>query len=215
MAEFNYSARNQQGQSVHGKMEASSESTVADALRQRQLVPVIIEPQAIPSKGLSMELWQGRVTLTELIMFCRQMYALMKAGIPMIRAIEGLAQSTHSSRLQQVLFKLGEELEKGRTLSVAMSTHPKVFNRLMISIVHVGENTGRLDEAFQQLTDYFEQEQETRKQIKQATRYPTFVLLALAVAMVILNLLVIPQFASMFARINCHRGRHLTYPTSV
>ncbi|MCH8537447.1 MAG: type II secretion system F family protein [Alkalimonas sp.] len=202
MAEFHYSARDQQGKPILGKMEASSESSVADALRQRQLVPVTIEAKAEPGKGLAVELWQRRVSLTELIMFCRQMYALMKAGIPMIRAIEGLALSTHSSRLKQVLSQLGEELEKGRTLSVAMSTHPKVFNRLMISIVHVGENTGRLDEAFQQLTDYFEQEQETRKQIKQATRYPTFVLLALAVAMVILNLLVIPQFATMFARFN-------------
>lgn len=202
MAEFHYSARDQEGKPVLGKMEASNESSVADALRQRQLVPVTIEAKAQAGKGLAIELWQKRISLTELIMFCRQMYALMKAGIPMIRAIEGLALSTHSKRLKQVLSQLGEELEKGRTLSVAMSTHPKVFNRLMISIVHVGENTGRLDEAFQQLTDYFEQEQETRKQIKQATRYPTFVLLALAVAMVILNLLVIPQFASMFARFN-------------
>lgn len=202
MAEFHYSARDDKGQPVHGKMDASTESSVADALRQRHLVPVTIVAQSEPTLSLSVTLWQRKVTLTELIMFCRQMYALMKAGIPMIRAIEGLAASTQSGSLQQVLTALSDELEKGRTLSVAMSTHPKVFNRLMISIVHVGENTGRLDEAFQQLTDYFEQEQETRKQIKQATRYPTFVLLALAVAMVILNLLVIPQFATMFARFN-------------
>ncbi|MBU2223074.1 MAG: type II secretion system F family protein, partial [Gammaproteobacteria bacterium] len=75
-------------------------------------------------------------------------------------------------------------------------------NRLIVSIVHVGENTGRLDDAFSQLSDYFEQEMETRKQIKQATRYPMFVLLAIVAAMVILNLFVIPQFANMFARFN-------------
>ncbi|MBU1436224.1 MAG: type II secretion system F family protein, partial [Gammaproteobacteria bacterium] len=95
-----------------------------------------------------------------------------------------------------------DQLEKGRNLSVAMASHPKVFNRLIVSIVHVGENTGRLDDAFSQLSDYFEQEMETRKQIKQATRYPMFVLLAIVAAMVILNLFVIPQFANMFARFN-------------
>jgi MSHA biogenesis protein MshG len=97
---------------------------------------------------------------------------------------------------------LASELESGRSLSVAMASHPKVFSRLIISLVHVGENTGRLDDAFLQLTFYFEQELETRKQIKQATRYPIFVLFALAVAMVILNIFVIPQFANMFARFN-------------
>lgn len=203
MAEFRYQARDNQGRSVQGQIDAGSEAGVADMLRQRQLIPVLIE--AMPQQA-STEIrwlqWRRGINLTELTMFCRQMYALMKAGIPMIRAIEGLASSTSSPRLQQVLHELSDELEKGRTLSVAMSAHPKVFSRLVVSIVHVGENTGRLDEAFLQLSEYLEQEQETRKQIKQATRYPTFVLIALAVAMVILNLLVIPQFASMFARFN-------------
>ncbi|SEB00444.1 type II secretion system F family protein [Alkalimonas amylolytica] len=203
MAEFRYQARDSQGRAVQGQIEAGSEGGVADMLRQRQLIPVAIEavPQQATTEIRWLQLSRG-ISLTELTMFCRQMYALMKAGIPMIRAIEGLANSTSSSRLQQVLHELEGELEKGRTLSVAMSAHPKVFTRLVVSIVHVGENTGRLDEAFLQLSEYLEQEQETRKQIKQATRYPTFVLIALAVAMVILNLLVIPQFASMFARFN-------------
>ncbi|MCC5826045.1 type II secretion system F family protein [Alkalimonas sp.] len=203
MAEFRYQARDSQGRAVQGQIEAGSEGGVADLLRQRQLIPVSIEalPQQAATEIRWLQ-WSRGISLTELTMFCRQMYALMKAGIPMIRAIEGLANSTSSPRLQQILLELEGELEKGRTLSVAMSAHPKVFTRLVVSIVHVGENTGRLDEAFLQLSEYLEQEQETRKQIKQATRYPTFVLIALAVAMVILNLLVIPQFASMFARFN-------------
>jgi MSHA biogenesis protein MshG len=101
-----------------------------------------------------------------------------------------------------VLLDLAEQLEKGRTLSAAMAQHPKIFSRLVVSIVHVGENTGRLDESFLQLSSYFEQEMETKKQIKQATRYPTFVLFAIAVAMVLMNMLVIPQFATMFAKFN-------------
>lgn len=204
MAHFQYKARDNNGNAVTGEIEAGSESAAADILRRRSYIPLTIQRHDITVKPTlkTGSLFQRKVSLTDLIMLSRQMYSLMKAGIPIIRAIEGLAQSTSSERLQQVLLELVEQLENGRNLSQAMAAHPKVFSRLMVSIVHVGENTGRLDEAFLQLTYYFEQELETRKQIKQATRYPIFVLLTLVVAMFILNLAVIPQFANMFAKFN-------------
>ncbi|RVU33063.1 type II secretion system F family protein [Rheinheimera riviphila] len=203
MANYRYAARDQNGQMQNGVIEAGSETTAADLLSRRLLIPLQIE--LIPDKSApwwQMSLSQPKVGLMELIVFARQMYSLMRAGIPIIRAIRGLADSTASKALKLVLSDLADQLEKGRNLSVAMASHPKVFNRLIVSIVHVGENTGRLDDAFSQLSDYFEQEMETRKQIKQATRYPMFVLLAIVAAMVILNLFVIPQFANMFARFN-------------
>jgi len=203
MANYRYAARDQNGQLQNGVIEAGSESTAADLLSRRLLIPLQIE--LIPDQSApwwQMNLSQPKVGLMELIVFARQMYSLMRAGIPIIRAIRGLAESTTSKALKLVLSDLADQLEKGRNLSVAMASHPKVFNRLIVSIVHVGENTGRLDDAFSQLSDYFEQEMETRKQIKQATRYPMFVLLAIVAAMVILNLFVIPQFANMFARFN-------------
>lgn len=199
---FSYSARDQQGQAVTGTMEASSEAAVADVLLKRQQFPIRIQLQ-VSKKDQTGTMWPWqRVSLNELIVFTRQMFTLMKAGIPMIRAIVGLADSTSSRPLKRVLLDLTEQLEKGRTLSMAMAQHPKVFSRLVVALVHVGENTGRLDEAFLQLSAYFEQELETRKQIKQATRYPSFVVAVLLAAMVLMNLLVIPQFASMFARFN-------------
>jgi MSHA biogenesis protein MshG len=203
MANYRYAARDQNGQMQNGVIEAGSEGTAADLLSRRLLIPLQIE--LIPDKSApwwQVNLSQPKVGLMELIVFARQMYSLMRAGIPIIRAIRGLADSTASKALKLVLSDLADQLEKGRNLSVAMASHPKVFNRLIVSIVHVGENTGRLDDAFSQLSDYFEQEMETRKQIKQATRYPMFVLLAIVAAMVILNLFVIPQFANMFARFN-------------
>lgn len=202
MATFSYTARDRQGQAVSGNVEAGSEAAVADMLLKRSQIPVKI--QLVQEKQQSVAIvwpWQ-LVSMTELIIFSRQMYSLMKAGIPMIRAIVGLADSTSSAALNTVLRDLAEQLEKGRTLSAAMAQHPKVFSRLVVSIVHVGENTGRLDESFLQLSGYFEQEMETKRQVKQATRYPTFVLIAITVAMVIMNILVIPQFATMFAKFN-------------
>ncbi|KKO44939.1 MSHA biogenesis protein MshG [Arsukibacterium ikkense] len=202
MASFQYKARDASGNAVSGQLEAGSQAAAADMLKQRRYIPLSIEAVVATDNTIKFELWQAKVSLTELIIFSRQMYSLMKAGIPIIRAIKSLAESTGSARLRQVMNALASELENGRSLSVAMASHPKVFNRLIVSLVHVGENTGRLDDAFLQLTYYFEQELETRKQIKQATRYPIFVLIALVVAMVVLNIFVIPQFANMFARFN-------------
>jgi MSHA biogenesis protein MshG len=202
MASFQYKARDVSGNAVSGQLEAGSQAAAADILKQRRYIPLSIEAVEVADKTASFELWQAKVSLTELIIFSRQMYSLMKAGIPIIRAIKSLAESTGSPRLRQVMADLASELENGRSLSVAMANHPKVFSRLIVSLVHVGENTGRLDDAFLQLTFYFEQELETRKQIKQATRYPIFVLIALVIAMVVLNIFVIPQFANMFARFN-------------
>jgi MSHA biogenesis protein MshG len=202
MANFQYRARDASGNAVSGQLDAANQAAAADILKQRRYIPLSIEAVVTTDSAVTFELWQAKVSLTELIIFSRQMYSLMKAGIPIIRAIKSLADSTGSVRVREVMTALASELENGRSLSVAMASHPKVFSRLIISLVHVGENTGRLDDAFLQLTFYFEQELETRKQIKQATRYPIFVLFALAVAMVILNIFVIPQFANMFARFN-------------
>lgn len=200
MATYQYTARDRQGQSVSGTLEAGSEAAAADVLIKRSQIPIRIQLlQDAQEKAEFVWPWQ-RVNLTDLIVFARQMYSLTRAGIPIIRAIVGLAESTSSKALHKVLLDLADQLEKGRTLSVAMAQHPKEFSRLVVSIVHVGENTGRLDQAFLQLSGYFEQELETRKQIKQATRYPSFVLFALVVAMVLMNMMVIPQFAAMFSR---------------
>jgi len=200
MATYQYTARDRQGQSVSGTLEAGSETAAADVLIKRSQIPIRIQLlQDAQEKAEFVWPWQ-RVNLTDLIVFARQMYSLTRAGIPIIRAIVGLAESTSSKALHKVLLDLADQLEKGRTLSVAMAQHPQEFSRLVVSIVHVGENTGRLDEAFLQLSGYFEQELETRKQIKQATRYPSFVLFALVVAMVLMNMMVIPQFAAMFSR---------------
>lgn len=81
-----------------------------------------------------------------------------------------------------------------------MQAHPKVFSSLFVAIIHVGENTGQLEEAFLQLANYFDLELETRKRIKTAMRYPSFVMIAIGIAMVILNIMVIPVFAGMFAK---------------
>ena len=210
MAEFAYKGRDQSGQLHSGVIEAESLAAAADMLRQRNLLPVSINPR-VANTSLDLSRYLHRVRLAELIIFCRQMHALLKAGVPILRATRGLAESTQSLPLRRALTDISEHLEQGNALSTAMNQHGNVFSPLFVAMVHVGENTGRLDAVFLQLAHYHEREEETRKQIQAATRYPTFVLIAISIAMVILNIFVIPKFAEMFSSF----GAELPWATQI
>lgn len=203
MARYSYLARNGQGQEIRGEQEASNEAAVADTLIRRSLIPVRIQPTEEKAESFDIsKLFQRSIDLEELVVFARQMYALTKAGVPILGAIAGLAEASHSKLMKDTLTDLQEQLESGRTLSTAMSNHPKVFSRLFISLVHVGENTGQLEQTFWQLVVYLDKEQETRRRMRSAVRYPTFVIVAISIALTLLNILVIPKFAEMFAQFN-------------
>lgn len=207
MHSYSYTGRTAQGEVTSGILESSDEQAVAKLLISRSITPIEItvkqgeqsKRSTKAQKDIKIHVLTPKVSIGDLVIFCRQMYSLTKAGIPIIRAITGLA-STRSLRLRTALLDVIESLEKGRNLSSALAQHPKVFSQLFVSIVHVGENTGQLDSAFLQLSHYLEREQETKKQIKSATRYPTFVIFALVAALVVMNIFVIPVFAGMFEK---------------
>eukprot|EP00487_Bulimina_marginata_P000282 TRINITY_DN10519_c0_g1_i2.p1 TRINITY_DN10519_c0_g1~~TRINITY_DN10519_c0_g1_i2.p1 ORF type:complete len:149 (-),score=28.87 TRINITY_DN10519_c0_g1_i2:11-457(-) len=129
------------------------------------------------------------------------MYALMRSGVPILRAINGMVESANSQSLKKALADIGKQLEGGYTFSSALNAHPKIFDHLFVSLIHVGENTGQLDQSFFKLTSYLERELDTRKRIKAALRYPSMVVIALSAALVILNIFVIPTFADTFSRL--------------
>ncbi|RUO42826.1 MSHA biogenesis protein MshG [Aliidiomarina taiwanensis] len=207
MSSFRYQGRDRQGNMVKGTLNGANESAVAEQLMRQGIVPVqiIAGTQGSGSSFGSInmkELLVRQLPLPDLVMFTRQMYALTKAGVSMLRAVQGLAENASNKQLGAALQGISDELERGRSLSAAMSDYPKVFPRLVVAVVHVGENTGRLEESFQQLAFYLENEQETRKRIKQATRYPSFVVVSLIIAVFVLNMFVIPNFVSMFTSMN-------------
>ncbi|MBR9906821.1 MAG: type II secretion system F family protein [Gammaproteobacteria bacterium] len=204
MANYKYRGRDSGGQVVQGVIEAASESSAAESLLRRGVTPLAIHVDSGATKASPerKRLFEPRISHVDLIIFTRQMYSLTKAGIPLLRAMEGLAENTSNKRFGAVLHDLVDQLERGRQLSSAMASHPRVFPRLLVAIVHVGENTGELEGAFLQLSDYLEKEQETRKAIKAALRYPMFIMMALVAAVVVINIWVIPPFAQMFANFN-------------
>lgn len=214
MTIYAFRGRNTEGRLVNGQVDASSPDAAASQLLGRGVTPLALDEQKI-TQSLS-ERWQemtntGRVKTVELIMFCRQMYTITKSGIPLIKGLRGLSATMRNYAFQKALEDIIERLESGVELSTAMRHHPKIFNTLFVSMIAVGEGSGRLDLVFKQLTDYMERDQNTIKSIKTALRYPTFVLLALAIAMAVVNLKVIPAFAGMFEKF----GADLPLPTRI
>ena len=200
MNNYHYRGRDSQGKLVSGKQEAANQDQLVTMLMSKGITPLAIKQQQADSDVLKSlnAFFANRIPLPELVIFSRQMYALTKAGIPMIRAIKGLAESSSHSKLRDVLNDVVLNLNHGKALSAAMHAHPKVFSHIFVSMVRVGENTGRLDESFLQIANYLELEMDTKRRIISAIRYPLFVLLSIAAAITILNILVIPTFANMF-----------------
>jgi len=201
MSQFAYQGRNSRGELVRGVLEGSSSSAVADQLFSTGITPVHIDeaPARAQAPKLELRLGEARVGLAELMVLCRQLYTLLKSGVPLIRSLVGLQESSQHPTLAAVLGQVREALESGRELSVALRAHPKVFPRFMVNMVRVGELTGRMDEVFLRLYEFFAFEKKIAEDIRAALRYPAIVLGALAVAMFIVNLFVVPAFAKMFA----------------
>ncbi|HDY7460590.1 TPA: type II secretion system F family protein [Vibrio vulnificus] len=213
MATFHYQGRTLDGNKANGQIDAVTSEAAAEQLMNRGIIPVSIT-QGKTGSGLDFDLntlFAPAVPLEILVLFCRQLYSLTKAGVPLLRSMRGLVQNCENKQLKAALEEVVAELTNGRSLSASMKLHSKVFSPLFVSMIHVGENTGRLDQALLQLANYYEQELETRKRIKTAMRYPTFVISFIVVAMFILNVKVIPQFASMFSRF----GVDLPLPTRI
>ncbi|ACL74338.1 type II secretion system F family protein [Thioalkalivibrio sulfidiphilus] len=202
MPRFSYRARNAQGQPIDGQMEAPTLMAVADQLSSDGFIPVDIQPLRAGGASLNMpiRLPPRRPSSSEITLLARQLYALTKAGVPIIRGLNQLADASKNERMSKALREVVDDLESGRDLAGAMARHPDIFSPLFVSMVQVGEASGRLDDALLRVFNYMERERQTVNQIRTALRYPTFVVIAISVAIFILMAYVIPVFAQVFER---------------
>ena len=206
MAIFEWRGRNNRGEAVNGQLEAMTENGVADQLKTIGVIPVHIAPAKAEAQEGTESWWsklnRKPIVDEDLMIFSRQMYTLNKAGVPILRAFSGLQASATKPAMVDLLKDIRSSLDQGRELSAAMARHQDLFGGFYISMIRVGEMTGRLTEVFLRLNEHLEFERDVRERIKQAMRYPIFVLIAMAVAIVILNIFVIPVFAKVFAGFN-------------
>jgi MSHA biogenesis protein MshG len=205
MAIFSYTGRHVDGSKASGKIEAIGRNEVVIQLEQQSIIPVTItaRPKAnqttsnLAAGGLNLAIFET-VTIDEVIMLSKQLASLTRAGVPIVAALRGLSDTVKNNLVATSLAGVADNLEKGQELSVAMAKYPKLFSDLYVSMIRIGENTGRLDDAFSQMSNYLTLERKTIRNLKQATRYPLFVFSAIGIFMVIINLFVIPSFKAVF-----------------
>jgi MSHA biogenesis protein MshG len=200
MGYFAYKARDSSGQLVQGVLEAADSAAVASQLFGTGITPVEIGETSRPAEG-GKRGWtwrKPRILPVDQMLFSRQMYSLLKAGVPILRALAGLQESSINPAFKDALKGVRESLESGRELSASMQRQENVFSPFYIAMVYVGETTGRLEEIFLRLFEHLEFQDYMRTQVKSALRYPTFVIVVMGVALAVINLFVIPAFAKVY-----------------
>jgi len=202
---YAYLARGPEGQKVEGTIEMPDAGTLAESLAAQGLLLVRAEPRAAAGEALAelrVRLFDPAITSVDLLLFCRQMATLLKAGVPLLRALKSLEESATRRRFGRVLADLQQQLEGGRELSTAMKSHDRVFTPFIVSMVRVGEVTGRLPEVFDGLYRQIGFARESREQVRTALRYPLFVLAVALAALIAVNVFVIPTFARVYHGLN-------------
>lgn len=202
MPAFAYRGRNGAGEIVSGTIEGASAGAVADLLFGSGITPTEIRAApAAAAKTVSdtgFKLFKPKIGHIDTLLFTRQIYTLLKAGVPIMRALTGLQESSANPAMKTLLKEVRESLDSGRELSLALARHPTVFTPFYLAMVRVGEMTGRLEEIFLRLFDHLAFERFMREQVRSALRYPSFVVFAMVVAMAVVNIWVIPAFAKIF-----------------
>jgi type IV pilus assembly protein PilC len=210
---FAYKVRDQSGKLVEGQLDAEDATLVVGKLRQMGYTPIAVEAKHdnklkadIKIPGLS-----GRVKLRDIAVFSRQFATMINSGLSLIRSLAILADQTENPELAKVIGEVRLDVEKGVSLSAAISKHPKVFNRLYVAMVRSGEIGGVLDAVLMRLADTIESQVELRRKVRSAMTYP---IVALSICLLIsaaMLLFIVPQFKAIYVDL----GGQLPLPTRV
>jgi MSHA biogenesis protein MshG len=202
MPTYSYTGRGKDKQFIEGDCENQSIEEAISALTSQGITLINIE--AKDQKNwikaiLTRRLDKPHVKIQEMLIFCRQMYTLTKAGISLIIAIRRLAEISRNPDFKDTLHGLERGILAGQTLALCLKRYPAIFSPLFVQIIGLGEESGKLDEAFKQIGDYLLLEYETKKRFKAAIRYPLMVFLVIIAAIIVVNVFVIPNFANLYS----------------
>jgi type IV pilus assembly protein PilC len=207
---YAYKVRDREGKMAAGSMEAESEEAVVSRLRQLGYAPISIEAEKVAGLKAEVKLpGAGRVKLKDLAVFSRQFATMINSGLSLLRALTILGEQTSNRRLGEVIIQVRAEVEKGTSLSAAMARHPKVFNRLYVSMVRAGEIGGFLDQVLVKVAETFEKEVELRGKIRSAMTYPVVVFTMVIGIVAAMLIFIVPTFESLYESL----GGTLPLPT--
>ena len=208
---YAYRVRTREGRIVTGTMEADGEGAVATRLRAQGFIPVQINKEARVSTKTELHIFPQRVKLKDLAVFSRQFATMINSGLSLLRTLNILSEQTENTLLAKTIGLLRDDVEKGSSLSGAMSKHPKVFSNLFVAMVRAGETGGQLDTVLMRVADNFEADYKLRQKVKSAMTYPVVVAGIAILLLTVMLLFIVPTFANMFEGL----GGELPLPTKI
>lgn len=200
MPAYSYDALDAQGHSRKGTLEADSERSARQQLRQQALVPLSLQLVRPKSKGLQTVIWESRVFgLAALSVWTRQLAGLVGAGLPLERALSALSEEADHPRQRDLVAQLRSEVNAGATFGKALAMHPREFSEIYIAVISAGEHGGQLGQVLEHLADDLQEQQNLRNKLWAAGLYPAIVSLVAFVIVLFLLAFVVPQVAQMFS----------------
>jgi type IV pilus assembly protein PilC len=198
MPSFKYTAMDNKGKRMKGTFTAASANDVSEMLKEKKFFPVNIEENKSSKESDNVFARFTKVTNKDLAVFCRQFYAMLNAGIPIINCIDIIQQQTIKKKFQNVIADLFEQLQKGYTFSEALKQNADIFPHIMINMVEAGEVSGNLDLIMERLSQHFEKEYKINNKIKSAMAYPAVLAIVTISVVIFLLVAVMPTFIGMF-----------------
>jgi type IV pilus assembly protein PilC len=194
MPVFEYTAKSLSGEEQSGTLDLASREEVAAHLRKKRLLVVRIREAKSRKR-------RGRVPTRDVVIFTRQFATMINSGLPLVQALDILAQQTENKNLSEVTRQVVYDVESGNTLADALAKHPTVFTDLFVNMVAAGEAGGILDTILLRLAVFLEKTDAIVRKVKGAMIYPAVIFSVAAIAVIVLLVFVIPTFQNMFASV--------------
>jgi general secretion pathway protein F len=215
MPVYEYNAISPAGKKLKGAIESDTIRTARQKLRGQGLFPTDIRELAVTSVSKSKDIRRhfvsNRVSLRDLSIATRQLATLVAAGLPLVTALNALADQTEAESLKRIIIDVKEKVEEGLALNKALLNFPKAFPKLYINMVASGEASGTLDTVLENLADYLESQLELRRKVTSALTYPILMLAFCVLVVVALVTFVVPKIVQIFIK----QGTTLPLPTRI
>lgn len=193
MPSFQYKAIGRTGQTARGRLDAQNEVDLEMRLKRMGMDLITARQSSASSAATS----STAIDRKDLINFCFDMEQMTRAGIPLLEGLRDLRDSLQSNRMKQIVTSMLEDIEGGKMLSQAMAPFPNAFDSVFVSLVKAGEQTGRLTDVFQSLSESLKWQHELASQTKRLMIYPSIVLVVVMAVMMFLLVYLVPQVTTL------------------
>lgn len=197
---YQYIARNRDGQKLQGNMQAANKWEVSQVLQQQSLIPVSIdEVTPLFSLDYLKNINVGGVPLQEKVFFMRQFATMISAGLPLTKALEILYIQATNPRFKKVLKKSLDDVSTGMSLADSFAQYPDVFDNITINLVRAGEKSGNLEEILRRLAIEYEEKKKLSGKIQSAMIYPVVITIVMVIVVAVLMIFMVPTMAKIYS----------------